>query len=48
MSTVFLPPPQNTQVYAFLSFLSELNTFIYLAATASHEFLITGDVNLSP
>jgi len=37
---------KNTQVYVFLSFSHELNTFISLAATTPHEFLITGDFNL--
>jgi len=30
----------------FCRFLSGLNTFISLAATTPHEFLITGDFNL--
>jgi len=48
MSTVLLLPPlKHASLCLSLSlFLSELNTFISLAATTPHEFLITGDFNL--
>jgi len=46
---VYRPPPATTKIrksMPFSLFLSELNTFISLAATTPHEFLITGDFNL--
>ena len=49
---VYRPPPANTKsrksvpFSLSLSFLAELDTFLSLASTTPHEFLITGDVNL--
>jgi exonuclease III len=46
---VYRPPPANTKSrksVPFSFFLAELDTFLSLAATTPHEFLITGDFNL--
>jgi len=46
---VYHPPPATTKSrkrVPFSDFLTELDTFLSLAATTPHGFLITGDFNL--
>jgi len=47
MSVDLLLPPLNlAKLFLFLIFVTELDTFLSLAATTPHEFLITGEFNL--
>jgi len=46
---VYRPPPATTKTRKpvhFSDFLTDLYTFLSLAATTPHEFLVTGDFNL--
>jgi len=44
---IYRPPPAKTRKpVPFSDFLTDLYTFLSLAATTPHEFLITGDFNL--
>jgi len=47
--SVYRPPPAATKTckpVPFSDFLTDLYTFLSLAATTPHEFLINGDFNL--
>ena len=43
---VYRPPPSYTKAVPFSQFLTDFQTLVSLAATTSHDFLITGDFNL--
>jgi len=42
---IFRPPSSSQFAKPFCVFLDEFNSFLYVAATTPHEFLITGDFN---
>ena len=43
---IYRPPPSATRRVPFSKFLDEFSSFLSLAATTPHEFIITGDFNI--